>query len=71
MEIVDDEILKELVHSGYALPGQTYFGKNVLEPMYVSTKQVVKERVKNGSTVEPIFSLQQPLWQTPHNPLNP
>ena len=55
-----------MVHPSYVPPGRTYFAKNVLEPMYLSTKEVIKEKVKNL----PEVGLQLDQWtstsQYPH-----
>ena len=48
---VENKWLQKLVQNEYVLPGRTFLGKNILEPMVDETKGSVCEKLKQVSAV--------------------
>ena len=51
LHIVENPWLQDIVKAGYILPGRTYLGKNILEPMMDETKLSVAEKFNNVLSV--------------------
>ena len=51
LQIVENPWLQKFVKEGYILPGRTYLGKNILEPMMLETKLCVSQKNYNVLSV--------------------